>query len=146
MPLGRPRSAFLARLVGALALAFAVPFAPAQAEVAIPPVARVTDLTGTLTAAQRAALSDKLAAFEALLVAEGLAAGQIAYMGDDIVDLPVLRRCGLAVTVPNAPEEVLARCHYVTRSGAGRGAAREVCELIMRAQGSWAEQLALYDR
>jgi len=89
---------------------------------------------------------DKLAAFEAMLVAEGLTAGQIAYMGDDIVDLPVLRRCGLAVTVPNAPAEVLARCHYITRAGAGQGAAREVCELIMRAQGTWAAQLALYDR
>jgi len=89
---------------------------------------------------------DKLTAFEALLHDLGLEAEQIAYMGDDIVDLPVLRRCGLAITVPDAPPEVKARCHMVTQAGAGRGAAREVCELIMRAQGTWAAQLALYDR
>jgi 3-deoxy-D-manno-octulosonate 8-phosphate phosphatase (KDO 8-P phosphatase) len=89
---------------------------------------------------------DKLHAFQNLLAVEKLSAEQIAYMGDDLVDLPVLRRCGLAVTVPDAPAEVQARCHYVTRAGAGRGAAREVCELILRAQGNWAAQLALYDR
>lgn len=89
---------------------------------------------------------DKLDAFEHLLLDMGLTPEQVAYMGDDIVDLPVLRRCGLAITVPDAPEEVKARCHLVTRAAAGRGAAREVCELILRAQGTWASQLALYDR
>lgn len=89
---------------------------------------------------------DKLAAFQAMLAETGLAAGQVAYMGDDLVDLPVLRRCGLACTVPDAPAEVRARAHYVAQAGAGRGAAREVCELIMRAQGTWDAQLALYDR
>lgn len=89
---------------------------------------------------------DKLAAFEKLLDASGLTAGEIAYMGDDVVDLPVLRRCGLAITVPDAPAEVKARCHLVTRAAAGRGAAREACEHIMQAQGTWAAQLALYDR
>ncbi|MEW5770650.1 MAG: HAD family hydrolase [Pseudomonadota bacterium] len=89
---------------------------------------------------------DKLEAFEALLRDQGLQPRQIAYMGDDLVDLPVLRRCGLALTVPDAPAEVKARCHFTTQAGAGRGAAREACELIMRAQGTWAAQLALYDR
>ncbi|MDD4880211.1 MAG: HAD-IIIA family hydrolase [Gallionellaceae bacterium] len=89
---------------------------------------------------------DKLASYEALLAETGLSPQETACMGDDLVDLPVLRRCGLACTVPDAPAEVLARSHYVTRAGAGRGAAREVCELIMRAQGTWAAQLALYDR
>lgn len=89
---------------------------------------------------------DKLEAFEALLKNQALAPEHIAYMGDDIVDLPVLRRCGLAITVPDAPAEVKARCHLVTQAGAGRGAAREACEMIMRAQGTWAAQLALYDR
>ncbi len=89
---------------------------------------------------------DKLVAFDALLREQGLGAEQIAYMGDDIVDLPILRRCGLAITVPDAPTEVKARCHLVTQAGAGHGAAREVCEFIMRAQGTWAAQLALYDR
>lgn len=89
---------------------------------------------------------DKLAAFTTLLRQQELAPEHIAYMGDDIVDLPVLRRCGLAITVPDAPDEVKARCHLVTRAAAGRGAAREVCEMLMRAQGTWAAQLALYDR
>jgi 3-deoxy-D-manno-octulosonate 8-phosphate phosphatase (KDO 8-P phosphatase) len=89
---------------------------------------------------------DKLAAFEKLLASVNLTAAQIAYMGDDLVDLPVLRRCGLAISVPDAPDEVKARSHYITRAGAGRGAAREACELIMRAQDTWAAQLALYDR
>jgi 3-deoxy-D-manno-octulosonate 8-phosphate phosphatase (KDO 8-P phosphatase) len=89
---------------------------------------------------------DKLVSYQALLAETGLKPEQIAYMGDDVVDLPVLRRCGLACTVPDAPAEVLARAHYVSRAAAGRGAAREVCELIMRAQGSWADQIALYDR
>ncbi|MCS6787495.1 MAG: HAD family hydrolase [Thiobacillaceae bacterium] len=89
---------------------------------------------------------DKLLPYQALLAETGLAAAQTAYMGDDIVDLPVLRRCGLALSVPHAPELVRDRAHYVTRAQAGRGAVREVCELIMRAQGSWDKQLALYDR
>jgi 3-deoxy-D-manno-octulosonate 8-phosphate phosphatase (KDO 8-P phosphatase) len=89
---------------------------------------------------------DKLVAFETLLRDLGLGPQHIAYMGDDIVDLPVLRRCGLAATVPDAPPEVKAHCQVVTRAAAGRGAAREVCELIMRSQGTWAGQLALYDR
>lgn len=89
---------------------------------------------------------DKLEALGNLLREAGLTAAQIAYMGDDVVDLPVLNRCGLAITVPDAPDEVKARCHVITRAAAGRGAAREACELIMRAQGTWAGQIALYDR
>jgi len=89
---------------------------------------------------------DKLVAYEAMLAETGCQPEDIAYMGDDLVDLPVLRRCGLGCTVPDAPDEVKARAHLVTRAGAGRGAAREVCELIMRAQGTWETQLAQYDR
>jgi 3-deoxy-D-manno-octulosonate 8-phosphate phosphatase (KDO 8-P phosphatase) len=89
---------------------------------------------------------DKLASFENLLSSTHLEPEQVAYMGDDVVDLPVLRRCGLAITVPDAQAEVRARCHLITRAAAGRGAAREACEFIMRAQGSWEAQLALYDR
>lgn len=89
---------------------------------------------------------DKLLAYRELLAAVGLEQSQIAYMGDDIVDLPVMNRCGLAITVPDAPEEVKARAQLITRASAGRGAAREACELIMRAQGTWDAQLALYDR
>ena len=89
---------------------------------------------------------DKLVSYEAMLIETGLRAEETAYMGDDVVDLPVMRRCGLACTVPDAPIEVQSRSHYVAQAAAGRGAGREVCELIMRAQGTWAAQLALYDR
>jgi 3-deoxy-D-manno-octulosonate 8-phosphate phosphatase (KDO 8-P phosphatase) len=89
---------------------------------------------------------DKLEAYRELRAATGLADGQIAYMGDDVVDLPVLKRCGLALTVPEAPERVRTRAHYVTRASGGRGAAREACELIMQAQGTWEAQMAIYDR
>jgi 3-deoxy-D-manno-octulosonate 8-phosphate phosphatase (KDO 8-P phosphatase) len=89
---------------------------------------------------------DKLEALQSLLQETSLTPQQIAYMGDDVVDLPVINRCGLAITVPDAPDEVKARSHVITVAGAGRGAAREACELIMRAQGTWASQIALYDR
>jgi 3-deoxy-D-manno-octulosonate 8-phosphate phosphatase (KDO 8-P phosphatase) len=89
---------------------------------------------------------DKLVSYQAMLAEIGLKPEEIAYMGDDLVDLPVMRRCGLACTVPDAPEAVKARAHYIAKAGAGRGAAREVCELIMQAQGSWQTQLANYDR
>jgi len=91
-------------------------------------------------------IEDKLTALHDLLQTSNLSIEQIAYMGDDVVDLPVLNRCGLAITVPDAPDEVKQRCHVITRAAAGRGAAREACELIMRAQGTWAAQIALYDR
>lgn len=89
---------------------------------------------------------DKLHSYQHMLAEIGLSAEQTAFMGDDVVDLPVMRRCGLAITVPEAPDEVRARAHLVTRAAGGRGAAREACEYLMRAQGTWAAQLALYDR
>lgn len=94
----------------------------------------------------RQGAEDKRVAYEALLAELKLTHEQVASIGDDIVDLPILRCCGLAVTVPEAPPEVHGRVHHVTRQAGGRGAARELCELIMRAQGTWAAQLALYDR
>ncbi|MBI3053113.1 MAG: HAD-IIIA family hydrolase [Betaproteobacteria bacterium] len=81
-------------------------------------------------------VADKARVFAELLVARKLDAGATAYMGDDVVDLPVLRRCGLALTVPEAPLAVKLSADYVTRAPGGRGAAREVCELIMHAQGT----------
>ena len=80
-------------------------------------------------------VADKARVFAELLVARKLDAGATAYMGDDVVDLPVLRRCGLALTVPEAPLAVRQCVDYVTRGPGGRGAAREACELIMHAQG-----------
>ena len=88
--------------------------------------------------------ADKLAAFNELLGRCGVAVTACAYVGDDVADLPVMRRCGLAVAVPDAPAVVRRHAHYVTRARGGRGAAREVCELIMHAQGSLAARLAAY--
>ena len=87
---------------------------------------------------------DKLAVFLKLLGELGLEAEEAAFMGDDLVDLPVMRRVGLALTVPAAPELVKSHAHYATLREGGRGAVREVCEWIMRAQGTWQAQMAPY--
>ena len=73
-----------------------------------------------------------------------LAPEQAGYVGDDLVDLPVLVRAGFAATVPTAPAGVKTRCHYVTSAHGGHGAAREVCEMILRAQGVYDKLLAEY--
>jgi 3-deoxy-D-manno-octulosonate 8-phosphate phosphatase (KDO 8-P phosphatase) len=86
----------------------------------------------------------KLAAFERLLQELHLEPGQAACMGDDLPDLALLERCVLAVTVPDAPDIVRARAHYVTRRHGGRGAVREACELILEAQDGLRAQLAKY--
>lgn len=88
--------------------------------------------------------ADKLAGFRELLGQTGLQPQQVCFIGDDLPDLPVLRRCGLAVAVADACPEVVAEAHYVTRAAGGRGAVREVVELIMRSQGSWAEIVERY--
>ena len=89
-------------------------------------------------------VEDKARAFAELLAARRLDAAAVAYMGDDVVDLPVLTRCGLALSVPDAPLFVRQRVHYVSRAGGGRGAVREVCELIMHAQGTLEQKLQTY--
>ena len=78
---------------------------------------------------------EKLPAYEELKVATGLRDEQIAYVGDDVVDLPVMTRVGLSIAVQDAHTLTKQHAHWVTPSGGGRGAAREVCELIMDAQG-----------
>jgi 3-deoxy-D-manno-octulosonate 8-phosphate phosphatase (KDO 8-P phosphatase) len=69
---------------------------------------------------------------------------QIAFIGDELVDLPVLRRVGFSVAVPNAMNEVKRAAHYVTRRRGGDGAVREVIEMILKAQGSWQKVIAKY--
>jgi 3-deoxy-D-manno-octulosonate 8-phosphate phosphatase (KDO 8-P phosphatase) len=87
---------------------------------------------------------DKLAAYSQLLQEFGLTAEATAYMGDDVVDLPVMRRAGFAATVPGASDLVRSHAHYVTQARGGEGAVREVSELIMSAQGTLDAQLAPY--
>lgn len=89
-------------------------------------------------------VEDKLAAMRSLLSDTQLAPEQAAFMGDDVVDLPVMRRVGLALSVPAAPQIVRDHAHYVSQRDAGHGAVREVCELILGAQGNLDAQLAPY--
>ena len=78
---------------------------------------------------------DKLTPWEALRSELGLPAAACAHVGDDLPDVPVFVRCGLAVAVPHAPPSVRARAHFVTEHDGGKGAVRELCELILSAQG-----------
>lgn len=80
-------------------------------------------------------VADKRAVMADLLAAEGLEFAQAGYMGDDIVDLAVMRACGFAATVPDAEPLIKQHADFVAQQAAGLGAAREVCELILRAQG-----------
>lgn len=82
-------------------------------------------------------VKDKLKVYEKLLKKFGLEADETCYMGDDIPDIPVLRRAGFAVAVDNAVEEVKRLSHYVTQKKGGRGAVREVTELILKLQNKW---------
>lgn len=91
-------------------------------------------------------VDDKLLAFEDLLEKSRLSPEACAFMGDDVVDLPPMRRAGLALTVPDAHDLVKQHAHYITQHDAGRGAVREACELIMRAQGTYDAQMAQFLR
>ena len=77
---------------------------------------------------------DKLAAFERLLSDAGLPAEACSFMGDDLPDLPVMRRCGFAVAVANAVDAVKESAHHVTRASGGKGAVREFCDLVLAAR------------
>ncbi len=80
---------------------------------------------------------DKLPVLEDILERHKMLAEEVAYVGDDLVDLPVLAAVGFAVTVPNARREVRERVHYVTETHGGDGALREVVEILLKAQGKW---------
>jgi len=87
---------------------------------------------------------DKRLAFAELLEKTGVTAEECGYIGDDVIDLPLLTRVGFAVTVPSGHPEVQHRAHYVTKNPGGRGAVREVCDIVMRAQGTYEQALAPY--
>jgi YrbI family 3-deoxy-D-manno-octulosonate 8-phosphate phosphatase len=86
----------------------------------------------------------KLPALEQVMAQHGLETAQIAYMGDDLIDIPILTRVGLAAAVPEAHEEVLSRVHMVTRAPGGKGALRELIEIILKARGDWDTIMARY--
>lgn len=89
-------------------------------------------------------VSSKLATYEQILEEQGLTDADVAFMGDDIVDLAVLARVGLATAPADAVPEVLGRVHWASRHPAGSGAARELVELILKAQHRWDEVISMY--
>lgn len=89
-------------------------------------------------------VADKRELMMQLIAQRGLDFSRVGYMGDDVMDLPVLRACGFSATVADAHAEVVSRVDYVTGKGGGGGAVREVCDLILRAQGQWDALMAEY--
>lgn len=87
---------------------------------------------------------DKRVTFEQLLAETGLTADACGFIGDDVIDLPILSRVGFAASVPNGHPDVLARVHYVSKAAGGRGAVREICDFILRAQNKYEAILASY--
>jgi 3-deoxy-D-manno-octulosonate 8-phosphate phosphatase (KDO 8-P phosphatase) len=84
---------------------------------------------------------DKIPAFERLCAELNVTPRECVYTGDDVVDLPIMLRCGLSVTVPNGHHTVKSAAHWITGAPGGRGAVREVCDLILYAQGKMAALL-----
>jgi 3-deoxy-D-manno-octulosonate 8-phosphate phosphatase (KDO 8-P phosphatase) len=89
-------------------------------------------------------IADKGQAYQRVLSELGVRPEQVCFIGDDIPDLPILGDCGFAVAVADACAEVRADAHYVTQARGGRGAVREVIELILRCQGRWQEIVELF--
>ena len=87
----------------------------------------------------------KLPPFEDFLKRSGLAAEKVAFMGDDLLDLPILRRVGLSACPADAVKEVLAEVDMVTKAKSGRGAVRELAELLLKAQGHWPKLMERYN-
>ena len=85
----------------------------------------------------RQGVRDKRAVMAEMLTGLSLSPEEAGYMGDDVVDLAVMEACGFAASVPDGHPLARQRAHYVTQAPAGGGAVREVCELILRAQGNW---------
>jgi 3-deoxy-D-manno-octulosonate 8-phosphate phosphatase (KDO 8-P phosphatase) len=86
----------------------------------------------------------KIEPYEQILADTGLKEHETGFMGDDLVDIPVMRRAGFAVAVPNGVPHIFPYAHYITRAVGGRGAAREVCEMILQVQGLWESVMEHY--
>jgi 3-deoxy-D-manno-octulosonate 8-phosphate phosphatase (KDO 8-P phosphatase) len=88
--------------------------------------------------------AEKTEAFDQVLKLAGVDENEVAFVGDDLPDVPLMQRSELAVAVANSRPEVISIAHYVTVAPGGRGAVREVIELILKAQGRWAELVDHY--
>jgi 3-deoxy-D-manno-octulosonate 8-phosphate phosphatase (KDO 8-P phosphatase) len=86
----------------------------------------------------------KIEAYEKILMSEKLIDREICAVGDDLPDLPVLRKCGLSFAVQNCVEELKSEVDYITEQCGGNGAVREICEIILKAQGLWKKVTARY--
>jgi 3-deoxy-D-manno-octulosonate 8-phosphate phosphatase (KDO 8-P phosphatase) len=91
-----------------------------------------------------AGFADKLVPFNDALKRFKVAPEEVCFIGDDLIDLPVLRKVGFAVSVPQAVEEVKVAAHFVTTRPGGRGAVREICDLILKSQDKWGEVTKKY--
>ena len=89
-------------------------------------------------------IEDKRSAFEKMITDLKLTPEECGFMGDDVIDLPVMTRVGFAISVPNGHAEVRSRAHYVAQAHGGNGAVREVCDFILRAQDNYDSALAPY--
>src|SRR6201997_5216286 len=89
-------------------------------------------------------IQDKLTCFEGILKSENLKASEAAFVGDDVIDLPVMRNCGFAIAVANARREVKKEAQMVTEHAGGDGAARDAVEYILKAQGKWKRVVSEY--
>jgi 3-deoxy-D-manno-octulosonate 8-phosphate phosphatase (KDO 8-P phosphatase) len=89
-------------------------------------------------------IADKLSIFHEILKKENLRADQVAYVGDDVIDLPIMRNCGLAIAVRNGREEVKDESHYITDHEGGKGAVRDAVEFVLRSQGKLEAAIAEY--
>ncbi len=87
---------------------------------------------------------NKLEVYERMLAEQSLTDEEVAFAGDDVIDLPVLRRVGLALAPADAVDEVREVVHYVCRAAGGHGAVREIVELLLRGQGLWEQAMARY--
>jgi 3-deoxy-D-manno-octulosonate 8-phosphate phosphatase (KDO 8-P phosphatase) len=87
---------------------------------------------------------DKLAAFNSIVEQAGLSKEQVTFIGDDLPDIPLMRRAGLSIAVANAVDDVKAVAQLVTRRAGGDGAVREAIEFILRAQSRWERVLGRY--
>ncbi len=86
----------------------------------------------------------KLDVYEKIIEKHGVRDEEVCYVGDDLIDLPVLRRVGFSVAVPDSPEEVLSAADYVTKASGGGGAVREVVEKVLKSQGKWENIMKRY--
>ena len=89
-------------------------------------------------------IQDKASVFAQILQKDGITSSEAAFVGDDVIDLPAMRKCGLAIAVRNARPEVKREAHWMTEHTGGDGAARDAVEYILKAQGKWKQAVAEY--